>query len=55
LRRSYGSDLDLQLQGSWRGFTGLVELADFASADKTTIHSSRSLWLEVDYLLSRGR
>jgi hypothetical protein len=55
LRRRYGSELDLQLQGSWRGFTGLVELADFASADTATIHSSRSLWLEFDYLLSRGR
>jgi len=55
LSRRYGSELDLQLQGSWRSFTGLVEFADFASANTATLRSSRSLWVEVDYLLSRGR
>jgi hypothetical protein len=55
LNQRYGSELDLQLQGTWRGFTGLVQLADFASAGTATLHSSRSLWLEIDYLLSRGR
>ncbi|HEY4214842.1 MAG TPA: hypothetical protein VGM84_25420 [Steroidobacteraceae bacterium] len=51
----YGSELDLQLQGGWRRFTGLIQFADFASANTATMHSSRSLWVEVDYLLARGR
>ena len=55
LSQRYGSELDLQLQASWRGFTGLLELADFASANTGAIRSSRSLWMEVDYLLARGR
>jgi len=55
LSRRYGSELDVQLQGSWRGFTGLVEFADFASSNTATIRSSRSLWVEIDYLLSRKR
>jgi len=55
LSRRYGSELDLQLQGSWRSFTGLVEFADFASANTATLRSSRSLWVEVNYLLARAR
>jgi len=47
----YGSELDLQLQASWRRFSALVELADYASADTPTTRSSRSLWLEIDYIL----
>jgi hypothetical protein len=51
----YGAEVDLQLQASWRSFSGLVELADYASADAPTTRSSRSLFLEIDYILPDPR
>jgi hypothetical protein len=51
----YGAEVDLQLQASWRSFSGLVELADYASADAPTTRSSRSLFLEIDYILPDQR
>jgi hypothetical protein len=51
LDQRYGSEVDLQLQGTWRRFSGLVELADYASAHFPTTRSSRSAWLEIDYVL----
>ena len=45
----YGSEIDLQLQGTWRRLTGLVKLADY-SADRYATHT-RKLWLEMDYVL----
>lgn len=51
LGQHYGSELDLQLQASWHRFSGLVAVADYASANRPTTQSSRSLWLEVDYIL----
>jgi hypothetical protein len=47
----YGSELDLQLQASWQRFSALVELADYASADAPTTRSSRSVFLEIDYIV----
>jgi hypothetical protein len=47
----YGSEVDLQLQANWRRFSALVELADYAAADAPRTRSSRSLFLEIDYLL----
>ena len=51
----YGSEIDLQLQARWRRCSALLELADYASADAPTTHSSRSLWVEVDYILPDER
>ena len=51
----YGSELDLQLQAKWRELSLLMELADYASADAPATHSSRSLWLEIDYILPDKR
>jgi hypothetical protein len=51
----YGAEVDLQLQASWRSFSGLVELADYASADAPTTRSGRSLFLEIDYILPDPR
>ncbi len=51
----YGSEVDLQLQAKWPRFSALLELADYASADAPTTHSSRSLWVEVDYVLPDER
>lgn len=48
LDQHYGSEIDLQLQGKWRRFTGLVKFADY-SADKFAT-STRKFWLEVDYV-----
>jgi hypothetical protein len=47
----YGSELDLQLQAKWPRFTALIELADYASDDAPTTHSSRTAFVEVDYVL----
>jgi hypothetical protein len=44
----YGSEVDLQLQGVWRHFTGLLKYADY-SAD-TLATSTRKSWLEIDYV-----
>ena len=44
----YGSEVDLQVQGKWRRYSGLVKLGDY-SADKFAT-STRKFWLEVDYV-----
>jgi hypothetical protein len=51
LGEHYGSELDWQLQAIWQRFTGLLAIADYASANSPTTRSSRSLWVEVDYTL----
>lgn len=51
LNLHYGSEVDLQLQASWPHFSALAELADYASADAPTTRSSRTLFLEIDYIL----
>jgi hypothetical protein len=48
LGQHYGSEVDLQLQGKWRRFMGLVKLADYA-ADKFAT-TTRKLWFELDYI-----
>lgn len=48
LGQHYGSEIDLQLQGKWRRFTGLVKLADYA-ADKFAT-TTRKVWFELDYI-----
>jgi len=51
LSQHYGSELDLQVQATWRHYTGLLELSDYASANAPTTRSTRNFWLEVDYVL----
>jgi hypothetical protein len=51
LSQHYGSEIDVQLQGTWRRFTGLLAFADYATANRRTTPSSRSLWVELDYIL----
>lgn len=51
----YGSEVDLQLQASWQRLSALLELADYASADAPTTRSTRSFFLEVDYILPDKR
>ena len=48
LGQHYGSEVDLQLQGKWRRFMGLVKLADYA-ADKFAT-TTRKVWFELDYI-----
>jgi len=48
LGQRYGSEVDLQLQGKWRRFMGLVKLADYA-ADKYAT-TTRKVWFELDYI-----
>jgi hypothetical protein len=44
----YGSEIDLQLQGRWRHFTGLLKFADYAADQFAT--TTRKVWAELDYL-----
>jgi hypothetical protein len=48
LDQHYGSEIDLQLQGKWRRFIGLVKFADYSAEKFAT--STRKFWLEVDYV-----
>jgi hypothetical protein len=48
LGRHYGSEIDLQLQGKWRRFTGLLKFADYAADQFAT--TTRKVWVELDYL-----
>lgn len=48
LGQHYGSEIDLQLQGKWRRFMGLVKFADYA-ADKLAT-TTRKVWVELDYI-----
>ncbi len=48
LGQHYGSEIDLQLQGKWRRFMGLVKFADYA-ADKFAT-TTRKVWVELDYI-----
>jgi len=45
----YGSEVDLQLLGKWRRFTGLVKFADYAADTFAT--TTRKVWFELDYIL----
>ncbi len=44
----YGAEIDLQLQGKWRRFTGLLKFAHYAADRFAT--TTRKVWAEVDYL-----
>lgn len=48
LGQHYGSEVDLQLQGKWRRFMGLVKLADYAADRFAT--TTRKVWFELDYI-----
>ena len=44
----YGSEVDLQVQGKWRRFNGMLQYADY-SADRFAT-DTRKYWLQVDYV-----
>ena len=44
----YGSEVDLQVQGKWRRFNGMLKYADY-SADRFATDTSK-YWLQVDYV-----
>ena len=48
LGQHYGTEADLQLQGKWRRFTGLMKFADYAADRFAT--TTRKVWFELDYL-----
>jgi hypothetical protein len=47
---NYGHELDVQLQGKYRRFTGIVKYADYNAAASTPMVTDTSkLWVEVGY------
>jgi hypothetical protein len=47
----YGSELDLQLVGKYKRFTGTLKYAayDAASSTPTTVRDTDKLWVQVDF------
>jgi hypothetical protein len=49
---NYGHELNLQLQGKFRRFTGTVKYADYNAASTTpaAVRDTSKLWLQVDFV-----
>ena len=47
---NYGSELDLQLQGKYRRFTGTLKYADYDAAASTplAVRDTRKFWAQLD-------
>ena len=50
-RRSvdYGNETDLQLQGKWQHFTGLLKYASYRAHSFAT--DTKKYWLQLEYVL----
>jgi hypothetical protein len=48
---NYGSELDIQLQGKYRRFTGTLKYADYNAAATTpaAVRDTRKLWAQLDF------
>lgn len=51
LNIDYGQELDLQLQGKFRRFTGTLKYADYnaVSTTPTTLRDTRKFWAQIDF------
>ena len=49
LNIDYGSELDLQLQGTWHRVTGLIKFANYDAHDFAT--NTTKYWLQIEYAL----
>jgi len=48
----YGQELDIQLQGKYRRFTGTLKYADYKAAASTplAVRDTRKLWAQIDFV-----